>query len=100
MYCVFTGPFHVRTAVGFYSSLRQVNFSTDFAKDNSINRLTSDLSLTIISDRRVTLLNAEVTMAKDTKERILMGSSFTKKEKANPIPSRISHEANVSFVEA
>ena len=36
--------------------------------------LTSDLSFTIISDRRVTQLDAEVTMAKDTKERILMAT--------------------------
>jgi len=43
--------------------------------------LTSDLSFTTIGDRKVTLLNAEVTMAKDTKERILMAAldMFSKK---------------------
>ena len=43
--------------------------------------LTSDLSFTIIGDRKVTQLDAEVIMAKDTKERILMAAldMFSKK---------------------
>ena len=37
--------------------------------------LTSDLSFTIIGDRKVTRLDAEVIMAKDTKERIFDGNA-------------------------
>ena len=36
-----------------------------------LNGLTSDLSLIIISERKVTLLQAKIGTAKDTKERIV-----------------------------
>lgn len=72
---------------------------------NSINRLTSNPSFTIISDRRVTLLNAEVTMAKDTKERILMAALdmvLSKKDMRAPTygNSRISRTGQVRHLQA